>query len=221
MKNKYVSRAKIDENQFKTIVQMFALDLDASQISKVTETNRNTINRYIREIRIRISEHCETESDSCRIDMPENEMEQKYPILTVASDELLLLGVMQDGGKIRSRLLPETACRKIKDALLQRKRDKGYFFDDVPKQFNGLIDLFTMKYVKLKQRENKADLQRNETDICSGFWGFTRSRLFQFRGLKKEMLLLHIRECEFRYNNNRNDLAAILLQWFEERPLFN
>lgn len=221
MKNKYVSRAKIDENQFKSIVQMFALDLDASQISKVTKTNRNTINRYIKEIRIRISEHCRMQGDSCRIDMLEDEIGRKHLVLKNASDSLLLLGIMQESGKIRSRLIPENVFRKIKDVIAQRKRNKDLPCDEALTQFNGLVDLSKMRYVKLKEREKNVDLQHNEIDICSGFWGFTRSRLYQFRGLKKEMLLLHIRECEFRYNNNRNDLAAILLQWFEERPLFN
>ena len=62
LKNKYANRSKISEAKIRQIVKLFTLDLDASQITKITDLNRNTINRYLSEIRTRISEYCETQS---------------------------------------------------------------------------------------------------------------------------------------------------------------
>jgi transposase len=222
MKNKYVNRAKISEKQFMSIIQLFSLDLDASQISELTKINRNTINRYVKEIRLRIAEHCQLEPFSC----PSGGwIEDKMPLnddTPVDSwGDTLFLGVTSDNGKIRSRIIPENECQKIRAVFLKRKRSRDAPIEETLKSYGGLIDLPRMKYVRLTAGVTGTSRGPNGIDVCSGFWGIARSRLHRFRGLKKSTLLLHIKECEFRYNHNRTDLYPLLLQLFEERPLFH
>jgi len=62
MNNKYVKRSRISESKFRQLLKHFALDLDAQQISVLCKLNRNTVNRYLYLIRIRIAEFCEYES---------------------------------------------------------------------------------------------------------------------------------------------------------------
>ena len=62
VKNKYANRSKISEKKIREIIKLFSLDLDASQITKISGLNRNTINRYLVEIRTRISEYCQLQS---------------------------------------------------------------------------------------------------------------------------------------------------------------
>ena len=61
-KNKYAKSAKLSERKFRELIKLFSVDLDASQIAKVTGLNRNTVNRYLKEIRKRIAQHCEEQS---------------------------------------------------------------------------------------------------------------------------------------------------------------
>jgi transposase len=58
MKNKYVFCSRISEAKFRQIVRCFALDLNATQITYLTKVNRNTINRYLMEMRRIIYVHC-------------------------------------------------------------------------------------------------------------------------------------------------------------------
>ena len=62
VKNKYANRSKISEKKIRQIVKLFSIDLDASQITKISGLNRNTINRYLTGIRKRIAEFCESQS---------------------------------------------------------------------------------------------------------------------------------------------------------------
>ena len=62
IKNKYIKRSKITEAKFRQLVKLFAHDLDAQTIASLTNLNRNTVNRYLRLIRNRIAEVCETQS---------------------------------------------------------------------------------------------------------------------------------------------------------------
>ena len=61
-KNRYANRARISSKQLRQIVRYLALDLTASQIALLTGLNRNSVNRYVRVIRVRIAEFCETQS---------------------------------------------------------------------------------------------------------------------------------------------------------------
>jgi len=61
-KIKYANRSKISEKKIRRIVELFSHDLDASQIAKISGLNRNTINRYLREIRNRISKYYQRQS---------------------------------------------------------------------------------------------------------------------------------------------------------------
>ena len=52
-----------------------------------------------------------------------------------------------------------------------------------------------------------------------GFWGFAKSRLSRFRGMHKNTFYLHLKECEFRYNNRNENMYDLLLREFRKEPL--
>jgi transposase len=60
---------------------------------------------------------------------------------------------------------------------------------------------------------------KNELDDIAVFWGHTKSRLIKFRGLNKSTLYLHVKECEFRYNNRTSDINDLLLNIMYHQPL--
>ena len=62
IKNKHSKRAKISEKKFREILRYFSLDLNASQIAKLTGLNRNTVNRYLKETRTKVAKHCQQTS---------------------------------------------------------------------------------------------------------------------------------------------------------------
>ena len=53
-----------------------------------------------------------------------------------------------------------------------------------------------------------------------GFWGYAKTRLAKFRGISKPKFYIHLKECEFRYNNRKDNLYKILLKLIRENPLF-
>ena len=61
-KNKYTKRSRISEAKFRELVKVFALDVDAQRIARLTQLTRNTVNRYLFRIRTRIAEFCEHQS---------------------------------------------------------------------------------------------------------------------------------------------------------------
>ena len=46
-----------------------------------------------------------------------------------------------------------------------------------------------------------------------------RSRLAKFKGMKNEKFVLHLKECEFRFNARHDKLNLLLLREFRINPL--
>jgi hypothetical protein len=51
------------------------------------------------------------------------------------------------------------------------------------------------------------------------FWGYAKIRLVKFKGMNKKMFNLHLKECEFRFNNRKQNLYKVLLGMFRKEPL--
>jgi transposase len=60
--NQYGNRSKISEAKFRELVKYFSADLSATQIAYLFGLNRNTVNRYLIEIRHIIATYCELET---------------------------------------------------------------------------------------------------------------------------------------------------------------
>jgi transposase-like protein len=60
-------------------------------------------------------------------------------------------------------------------------------------------------------------------EMCiESFWGYTKIRLVKFKGMNKNMFELHLKECEFRFNNhkkNQNLYKKVLLEIFRRELL--
>ena len=87
----------------------------------------------------------------------------------------------------------------------------------------------------MKALEAKETEAQQTTPLCSvclketaefingieNFWEYAKHRLSKFKGIKKENFLLHLKECEFRYNNSKDTKTFyhILLKMIRENPL--
>ena len=52
MKNKYFNHSRIFEKKFREIIKYFSVDLTATQIAVLSKTNRKTINKILKQVRI-------------------------------------------------------------------------------------------------------------------------------------------------------------------------
>ena len=75
MPNKYLKNAKLSETEFRKILHLFCLEMDAKKVSEYLSLNRSTINRIYQKIRLRIAEICESESP---FERGEIELDESY-----------------------------------------------------------------------------------------------------------------------------------------------
>jgi transposase len=112
-KNKYINRSRVTEAKFRNLVKFFSLDLSAQQIAILTKLNRNTVNRYLKLIRKRIAELCESETPfKGEIEVDESYFGAKRvrgKRGRGASGKTPVFGILQRQGKVYTEIVPDCA----------------------------------------------------------------------------------------------------------------
>jgi len=118
MKNKYVYRSRISEHKFREIVKLFSLDLEADQTANITGLSRNTVNKYYKAFRERISHICEQNSPlSGEIEVDESyfgarRVKGKHG--RGAYGKTIVFGLLKREGKVYTEIVPESKLPRCK-----------------------------------------------------------------------------------------------------------
>lgn len=223
MKNRYAIRSRISEAKFRQLVRLFALDLEATQITVLTGLNRNTINRYLRGIRQRIAEYCEAQSPfSGEVEVDESYFGAKRikgKRGRGAFGKTAVFGVFKRNGHVYTEIVPD--CRKnTLQAIIRGRVELGSIvYSDGWRGYNGLVDVGYGKHLRVDHGRDEFARGRTHINGIEGFWGFAKSRLTRFRGMNKHTFYLHLKECEFRFNHRQEDLYPIILKICRKSPL--
>ena len=72
--------------------------------------------------------------------------------------------------------------------------------------------MVTRNITGVKHSKNEFAKGNNHINGIENFWGLCKVRLAKFRGINKDNFYLHLKKCEFRYNNRKNNIYKILLK---------
>ena len=56
-------------------------------------------------------------------------------------------------------------------------------------------------------------------DGIESFWSYAKRRLAKFNGVPQKTFLLHLKECEFRFNHRAEDLSDRILTLHTKNPI--
>jgi len=224
MVNRYASRSKISEAKFRQLAKLFAIDLDASQIAQVTGLNRNTVNRYLMAIRQRIADFCEQQAPV----LGEIELDESYfgPRRVKglrgrgAGSKTIVFGIFKRQGRVYTEIVPDCSRATLQAVIRGRVSLESVIHSDGWRGYNGLVDLGYQKHFRVNHGENEFANERSHINGIESFWGYAKTRLTRFRGLRKGTFIWHLKECEFRFNHRGQDIYKVLLKIVRARPLF-
>jgi len=224
MKNKYANRSKISEAKFRQVVKLFAADLDAGQIAEIASINRNTVNRYLAAIRLRIAEYCEDESPvQGEIEVDESffgAKRVKGKRGRGALGKTIVFGLYKRHGKVYTEIVPDCSRVTLQAIIRGRVTLDSVIHSDGWRGYNGLVDMGYEKHLRVDHSQNEFARGNSHINGIEGFWGFSKSRLTRFKGLPKSTFYLHLKECEFRFNFKDENLYQLILKIVRDNPLF-
>ena len=221
--NKYFYRSRISEHKFRQLVQLFALDLNASQIAKLAHLNRNTVNRYLKEMRIKIAEFCERESPFGGVIEVDESFFGARRVRGKrgrgAYGKTIVFGIFQRDGKVYTEIVPN--CRKATlQAVIRGKVSlKSIIHSDGWRGYNGLVDLGYKKHYRVQHAKDEFANRKSHINGIESFWSLAKTRLTRFRGMNPNTFYLHLKECEFRFNHRQNNLYLLMLAIFKKNSL--
>jgi transposase len=209
MKNKMLKGAHLSERKCREILNLFCEDLTATQIAAITGVSRVTINAYVKMIRTRLALFCEET-------FPAQSLPYNAVSLAPGNEGLpktAYYGFTRHEGQVFSTGLTEMS----RDLVMSWQRQQNGQYSESMQAIQAVAD-FTNWRLYRRDTLNTFPLKTSGDDI-SGFWGLTRNRLMKFRGLNRNTLYLHIKECEFRFNHRNEDLQQKILQLITKHPL--
>jgi len=224
MKNKYANRSKISESKIRQLLKHFALDLDAQRIAVLCNLNRNTVNRYLNMIRIRIAEFCEQNSPfRGEIEVDESYFgarRQKGKRGRGAYGKTPVFGILQRGGEVYTEIVPNCAKATLQAIIRGKVSPESIIHSDQWRGYNGLVDIGYEKHYRVKHGDDEFVNNKSHINGIESFWSYSKRRLQKFHGVPQNTFYLHLKECEFRFNHRNENIYAILLKMIRQNPLF-
>ena len=222
-KNKYIKRSRVSEAKFRDLVKYFSLDLGAQQIAILTNLNRNTVNRYLKLIRKRIAELCESETPfKGEIEVDESYFGAKRvrgKRGLGAAGKTPVFGILQRQGKVYTEIVPDCAKATLQGIIRGRVSPESIIHSDKWRGYNGLVDLGYKKHYRVHHGTNEFARGKSHINGIESFWSFAKNRLIKFHGIPRDTFYLHLKECEFRFNYRNENIYYLLLKMFRDKPL--
>ena len=206
------------------ILRLFALDLNAMQIAALSGCSRVTINRYLRVLRERMAAHC----DACSpMVSGEVEVDESYfgarrakgKRSRGAFGKTAMFGLFKRHGRVYTEIVPDCSKATLQAIIRGHVRADSIIYSDGWRGYDGLVDVGYGKHLKVAHAADEFVRGHVHINGIEGFWGYAKSRLAKFRGMRRHTFYLHLKECEFRFNYRSAGVYPTLLKLCRENPL--
>jgi transposase len=221
--NRYYRRSKISERKFRQVVRHFAHDFTASDVAKLTGLTRKSVTSIFLRIRVRIAEECERQSPFGG----EVEVDESYfgarrvrgKRGRGASGKTIVFGVFKRNGCVYTEVVPDCRKRTLLAVIRGRVALDAVVHSDGWRGYDGSVDVGYAKHFRVHHGRNEFARGAAHVNGIESFWSHAKRRLQKFNGVPARTFYLHLKECEYRFNNRNKELSKLLLKLLERHPL--
>ena len=223
-RNKYYRRSRITEWKFRQLARLFALDFTASDVAALTGLTHKSVNTIFLKIRARIAQACERESPFAS---GEVEVDESYfgarrvrgKKGRGAAGKTPLFGLLQRNGRVYTEIVPDCSKASLQAVIRGRLAPEVVIHSDGWRGYDGLVDVGYAKHLRVDHAANEFATGSRHINGIESFWSFAKRRLQKFNGVTGHTFYLHLKECEWRFNNRHANLYQELLKLLREHPL--
>lgn len=214
-----LKQKKLSTFRIQRIISTFCVDIPASKAALLLGINRNTINHYYHEFRSAIYAHQAAEFEKI---IGEAEVDESYfgarrrrgfwGKLKRGRGTLKqpVFGIFKRHGRVYTEIVPN--CKKVTlQGIIRGKVDPStVIYSDKWRGYDGLVDVGYDKHFRVNHGEHEFSKGSGiHINGIENFWSFTKRRLAQFNGVKKNFDL-HLKESEWRYGKSYATLKSEL-----------
>lgn len=122
--------------------------------------------------------------------------------------KMQVMGILHRGGDVFAHVVKKADVRTIMPLVRLVVEPGSVVYTD---KWRGFSELGLDGYMhhSINHSIEYMDKKGNHVNGIESFWSFAQRRLAKFNGLPAHTLLLHVKECEFRFNHRENLLEAV------------
>ena len=206
------------------LVRHFALDLTATDTAQLTRLSRRSITLIFLRIRERISEECERASpfSSCEVEVDESYFGARRvrgKRGRGAFGKTIVFGIFKRNGCVYTEVVPDCKKATLQAIIRGRVAAEAVINSDGWRGYDGLVDVGYSKHFRVHHGQNEFVRGTHHVNGIESFWSYAKRRLQKFNGISARTFYLHLKECEYRFNNRNKELSRLLLKLLERYPL--
>ena len=223
MKNNYIKGSHFSNRKFRSLVACFAEDLPAKTAARFCCLNRNTVQRIYTLLRERIVKLALEELQPFA---GEIEVDESYFGPTRvrgkrgrgAGGKTPVLGLHKRGDCVFVSIVENCSRRELMPILQGQVLEKSDVYTDGWKAYDSLVT-HGYKHHRVHHHENEFARGRCHVNGIESFWSFAKFRLSKLRGIRRDRFLIHLKECEWRWNHRGKNLSRLILKFCRIIPL--
>ena len=212
-------KARIGKSKIKKLAACFAEDLTATQTANLVEVNRNTVNSWYRRFREKILQYQgnntpffkgEIELDESYFGGPRKKRhaQDRRKRGRGAENKVPVFGVLKRNGKVYVQIIKNAEKSTLLPIIKQIIKKKSTIYTDKWRSYDGLV-FDGYKHYRINHSKEYSDRRGTHINGIENFWSFAKRRLAKFNGVSRKTFLLHLKECEFRYNHKYDILKTL------------
>ena len=221
--NRYYKCSKLSEVKFRYLLRLFALDLTASDAARLTSLSVRAVNDVYLLLRRRLHQLCPVPVElGGALELDESYFGPRRvrgKRGRGAGSKTIVFGLFKRGGQVYTEIVPDCS-KKTLQGIIRGKIDPAAMVNtDGWRGYDGLVDVGFDRHYRVHHSHDEFVQGAAHINGIESFWSFAKSRLYQFAGVPKHTFLLHLKECEFRFNHRYQDLYKVLLKELRQHPL--
>ena len=221
--NRYYKYSKLSELKFRYLLRLFALDLTASDAARLTGLSVRSVNDVYLGLRRRLHQLCPVPVElGGALELDESYFGPRRvrgKRGRGAGSKTIVFGLFKRGGQVYTEIVPDCS-KKTLQGIIRGKIDPAAMVNtDGWRGYDGLVDVGFDRHYRVLHSHNEFVQGAAHINGIESFWSFAKGRLHQFAGVPKHTFLLHLKECEFRFNHRYQDLYKVLLKELRQHPL--
>src|SRR3989339_417229 len=212
---------RISQTKVNKILKCFASDISAAQTAKIVGVNRNTANDWFNCFRKEILKFQEKENGSFH---GEVELDESYfggskkkkhardrrKRGRGAENKVPVFGIKKrEDGRVYTQIIKNASKQELLPIIRKLvAKNNTTIYTDKWKSYDGLV-LDGYKHKRINHSKTYSNRKGTHVNGIENFWSFSKRRLAKFNGVSRKTFLLHLKECEFRYNH-KHDMIKVL-----------
>ena len=207
-------RWRLSKYRVKKILHCFCVDIPAIAAAELLGYNRKTIDRYFNIFREHILEY---QHEAIKPFTGEIELDESYfgarrvrgKRGRGAIGKTPVFGVLKRNDKVFLTVVSHCSKEELLPIIKGQILEDAVIYTDGWKAYDGLI-INGYDHYRVFHSNNEFARGKCHVNGIEAFWSYAKRRLAKFNGIHSSKFVLHIKECEFRYNNKNENLMKIM-----------